>query len=74
LDFSELTDTAVATLENLNAILVSGKSITKKIDQGEGFLAALLNDPQFTREMTRLLSSTADLIAAMNSGGGNLKK
>ncbi|MFQ5824882.1 MAG: MlaD family protein, partial [bacterium] len=71
LDFGELTDTAVATLENLNAILVRGKSITHNIEQGEGFLGVLLNDPRFAREMTRLLSSTADLMAAMNSSEGS---
>ncbi|MFQ5825571.1 MAG: MlaD family protein, partial [bacterium] len=72
LDFGELTDTAVATLENLNAILVSGKSMTHKIDQGEGFLGALLNDPQLARDMHRLLSSTSDLLMAMKSSEGSL--
>ena len=71
LDFSTLTDKAVTTLENLNAILVSGKSITQKIDQGEGVLGMFLNDPKVRKEMTRILSSTANLLAAMKSSQGS---
>lgn len=70
--FGELADQATATLENLNAILVSGKSITRKIDQGEGFLGALLNDPKFSNEMTHLVSSLSNLLTAVESNQGSL--
>ncbi|NIR48337.1 MCE family protein [candidate division KSB1 bacterium] len=71
LDLGDLSDQAAMTLEHLNDILITGKSITQKIDAGEGFLGMLLNDPKFRTHMAQTMRSTSDLLAALKSGEGS---
>lgn len=71
LDLGEFTDRAAITVDNLNAILVSGRSISQKIDRGEGLVGRLLNHPKFSKQMSRLLSSVTELFIAMKSGRGS---
>lgn len=71
LDIGEFTDTAVLTLENLNAIFTRAKSIAYKLDQGEGVFGMLLNDHKFSKKVSRLLTSTADLLVTVKSNQGS---
>jgi phospholipid/cholesterol/gamma-HCH transport system substrate-binding protein len=62
------TDDMLATLQennkNILEITKDFKSISKKIDNGEGALATLLNDPEIS---TQLRASTSNLQATLNN-------
>ncbi|RMD91736.1 MAG: MCE family protein [Calditrichaeota bacterium] len=74
LDVGEFTDKAAQTLDYLNAILASGKSIAHKMDQGQGLIGMLLNDPKFARQFSNLLQTTTRLLAALQSNQGSFGK
>lgn len=71
------TDDMLATLQtnnkNLLEITRNFKSISKKIDSGQGLLASLLNDPKMTKKLTGTLDDLGATVANFKAVSLNSK-
>jgi hypothetical protein len=54
-----LTDNAVATVHNVSELTASMRSVTESIDNKEGTLGLLLDDPRLSEEVGKLLHNLA---------------
>lgn len=69
-DFNTIAQRALNTIDSMDSLLSSSKSITDKINKGQGTLGMLVDDPQFRNEISQMIVSTQHLLAALNSSQG----
>ena len=71
------TDDMLATLQknnkNLIEITQNFKSISKKIDSGQGLIASLLNDPKMTKKLKSSIDDLGTTVANFKSVSSNSK-
>ena len=71
------TDDMLATLQknnkNLIEITENFKSISKKIDSGQGFIASLLNDPKMTKQLKSTFNDLGVMAANFKTVSSNSK-
>lgn len=70
--FSQLETVVADSREPFLAILNRLDTIAKKIDEGEGTLGLLVNDPAVYRELQGALTQIREVVARVNQGEGTM--
>lgn len=71
-DVEQLIATASGAVDDLVITIQHAQNITKKIDQGEGTLGKLINEPDALEKMETLTLEMKNLLTKINTGDGTL--
>jgi len=77
LETPSLTDVVKAsqgTIESLNVILAKMDKIVDKLENGDGSVGKLINDPELYNKATKTVDELATLTANLNAGKGSVGK